>query len=150
MADERQSIRLPAELGSIGEAASAVRSAAAKAGLSEADLLTLDLVMEELLANITLHAYGTRGAGHFEVSYAVYPEGSLAVEISDEGAAFNPVAAEPPDLDAPLGERRIGGLGIVLIKSLVPSLTYRRDAERNVVAFQFPTSGSEVPGDRFP
>lgn len=145
MADQRHSIRFPAELGSIGEAASAVRSAAAEAGFSEADLLTLDLVMEELLANITLHAYDTRGGGHFEVSYAVYPEGSLEVEISDEGAAFNPVTADPPDLDAPLGERRVGGLGIVVVKSLVRSLTYRRDAERNVVAFQFSTAGSRFP-----
>jgi len=61
------------------------------------------------------------------VTYTVPAPGELRVEVADQGVAFNPLEAEPPDLASSLEARPIGGLGIYLVKSLATSLTYRRE-----------------------
>ena len=138
MTSERQSIQLPAEVGSVPAATAMVRATAAAAGFPEARLLALDLVIEELLVNIALHAYDPPGNGHVEVSCQLSPQGSVDVEISDDGVAFDPLAVPAPDFDASLDRRKAGGLGIALVKAFVGSLSYRRDGDRNIVAFRFP------------
>lgn len=140
MPGERQSVRLPADVHSLGEARSFLRTAAVQAGIDEARLLELDLVIEELLVNIARYAYGQDGSGDFEIACAPAAPGRLEVEISDEGAAFDPVAVPAPDLDADLAQRSVGGLGIFLVKSLVHSLTYRRHEGRSIISFEFPAA----------
>jgi anti-sigma regulatory factor (Ser/Thr protein kinase) len=54
-------------------------------------------------------------------------DNAVAVEFADRGVAFDPAAAPPPDLDAPMGERRAGGLGLHFVRSLSRIVEYRRD-----------------------
>lgn len=54
-------------------------------------------------------------------------DGTVALEFADRGTAFDPAAAPPPDLDAPLGERRAGGLGLHFVRSLARIVGYRRE-----------------------
>ena len=108
--------------------------------MSERD--KLELVLEELLVNVARYAYPP-GSGDVEVAYAAEP-GELTVEISDKGRAFNPLEARLPDLSADLVDRPIGGLGVLLVRSLVGSIAYRREDGRNTVSFRFP--GPQRPG----
>ena len=63
----------------------------------------------------------------------------LHVEIADFGRVFNPLEADPPDLSRGLADRPIGGLGVFLVRSMVDSIAYRRDADRNILSFTFPS-----------
>jgi serine/threonine-protein kinase RsbW len=140
-------LTLPASVESMALFLDFVRSGATAAEVPAEELEKLDLVLEEVLMNIVRYAYvpetGAAAAGGRLAEVAFSPDGlgKLYVEISDWGNAFNPLDVEPPDFSRGLAERPIGGLGVFLVRSLVGSIAYRREAGRNVLSFGFPRSG---------
>jgi|SRR5271166_2554571 len=130
-------LTLPARVESVALFRDFVRSGAVAAEVPAEELEKLDLVLEEILMNIARYAY-LRETGAAEVAVASDGPGRLSVEISDWGNAFNPLDVEPPDFSRGLAERPIGGLGVFLIRSLVNSIDYRREADRNILTFGFP------------
>jgi anti-sigma regulatory factor (Ser/Thr protein kinase) len=89
------------------------------------------LVAEEVLANIVEHAYaGQPGRAAVEVRLA---SEEIRLRFEDTGPPFNPLAQPPPDLDAPIAARGVGGLGILLIRQLVDACEYTREGGTNVL-----------------
>ena len=48
------------------------------------------------------------------------------MEVEDDGRPFNPLEAAPPDVNSPVEDRPIGGLGIYLVRRVMDDLEYRR------------------------
>lgn len=94
----------------------------------------INLVLEEALVNVISYAYpeGTTGEIRLETAYDA-ASGKLTMEISDSGKPFDPTRAAAPDIDAPLEDRSIGGLGIHLVRTLSDGMEYRRQDDRNVL-----------------
>jgi serine/threonine-protein kinase RsbW len=113
-----------------------VRKGALEAGLPEGRIGELDLLIDELVTNVSTHAYPQDRPGDVTVTYAVPAPGELSVEVADRGAEFNPLQSNPPDLTLSLEERPIGGLGIHLVKTLAKSLSYRREQGWNRLTFE--------------
>lgn len=112
-----------------------LRTGAREANLPEARIGELDLLIEEIFINTCCHAYQDGTQGVVALTYAVLAPGELNVEVADQGAEFNPLTTVPPDLTLNLESRPIGGLGIVLVKTLASSLSYRRDGGWNRLTF---------------
>ena len=127
MAGPPQSVTLSAEAGSLGPATEFVRKGAIEANLPESRIGELDLVVEEILMNLSRYAYPEGAPGNVTVTYSVPAPGVLSVEFADQGREFDPLTASPPDLTLDLSGRPTGGLGIFLIKSFADSLTYSRE-----------------------
>jgi len=138
-------LNLPASAGSISAFSEFVRGGAVVAGVAESELAKLDLVLEEILINVARYAYDPE-TGDVEVAYAQAGPGRLLVEIADFGRIFNPLQADPPDLSRGLADRPIGGLGVFLVKSMVDSIAYRREGDRNILSFIFPMDGGAAGG----
>jgi serine/threonine-protein kinase RsbW len=136
---------LPASAGSISAFSEFVRGGAVAAGVGESELGKLDLILEEILINVARYAY-TPETGSVEVAYEAAGPCKLRVEIADFGRVFNPLVADPPDLSRGLAERPIGGLGVFLVRSMVDSIDYRRDEDRNILSFTFPVDGGPSDG----
>lgn len=101
----------------------------------------ITLVLEELEMNIIHHAYETDSSAAGK-SAAAKKAGSrivldsnsdrLSIEVIDEGKPFNPLEeAGQPDLDASLKERKVGGLGLHLVRNLMDEISYRREKGKN-------------------
>jgi anti-sigma regulatory factor (Ser/Thr protein kinase) len=138
-------LTLPAIAGSISAFSQFVRDGAAEVGVATHEFAKLDLVLEEILINVARYAYSPE-AGEVEVAYAAAGPHKLRIEIADSGRVFNPLQADPPDLSRGLADRPIGGLGVFLVKSMVDSIDYRREGDRNVLAFTFPIDGEPSSG----
>ncbi len=80
-------------------------------------LADLKLALTEATSNSVRHAYG-EGEGHVEISFEL-EEDRLIVEVSDDGAGFEPEAAGRNGDAAELTE---GGLGIAIIRSIADEL----------------------------
>jgi serine/threonine-protein kinase RsbW len=126
---------MAANTASLHAAMEFVRTGAREASLPEARIGELDLLIEEIFMNVCCHAYPDGRQGLVTLTYSVPAPGQLSVEVADQGAEFNPLTAVPPDLTLNLESRPIGGLGIFLVKTLAPSLTYRRDRDWNRLTF---------------
>jgi serine/threonine-protein kinase RsbW len=90
------------------------------------------LVVEEIITNVAEH--GGNPDARASVAIEVRPD-RVCGEIGDTGAPFDPRTAAAPDLDASLAERKIGGLGIHLVRELTASLDYRREGQQNWTTF---------------
>jgi anti-sigma regulatory factor (Ser/Thr protein kinase) len=139
MGSSFERLTLPARVESVRQFHQFVRSGAQAVGLDLADMDKLDLVLEEILVNIARYAY-QGGVGDVEVAYSAEP-GSLLLEVSDRGSSFNPLDSAPPDLTLGLADRPIGGLGVLLVRQIVGSLSYRHQDGQNTLSFRFPGPG---------
>lgn len=100
--------------------------------VEDAIVTDLRLVAEEGLTNVIVHAYGIGNEGDIEVTLSVSTS-SVRFVLRDRARPFNPLESPRPDIDAPIDERPIGGLGIHLIRSLTDEQSYERDGEENVL-----------------
>lgn len=130
-----RSLTLAANTASLHAAMEFVRIGAVEASLPEVRVDELDLLVEEIFMNVCRHAYLDSTPGVVTLTYSVPIMGELRVEVADHGAEFNPLTAAPPDLTLNLESWPIGGLGILLVKALAQSVTYRRDRDWNRLTF---------------
>jgi len=97
------------------------------------DIKHLTLVGEELAFNIFSYAYGD-APGSFILRIYLCPEqNKVTMEFRDAGKPFNPLEQHPPDLDAHISEREIGGLGIMLSKKLTDKQSYKYENGQNIL-----------------
>lgn len=139
--DAKFSLRLGASLPEIGPALDATETFLSNGGASEALAFRFRLAMDELLTNVVTHGAGESES--IDIAVEAWIENDEAVcEISDDGPAFDPLSRPAPNLEADLEDRPIGGLGIHLVREMVPLSTYRRERGRNVVRLVGPLEPS--------
>lgn len=99
-------------------------------------LFTIQLVIEELVTNII--KYGSRAVKEESIEVRLrIGNGKVILTISDDTEAFNPLEAEEPDVTLPVEERKIGGLGLFLIRKKVQSITYEYMNGLNIMEVVF-------------
>ena len=125
-------LRVPSTLDSLRAIAEYVMEAADSAGLNKGVTYRLRLAVDEVATNIIVHGYPASGhQGDLDLQ-ATIDDGALTIAIEDNGVPYDP-HQDPPDvdLDSPLKQRPIGGLGIYLAKQNVDQFIYERVGERN-------------------
>ncbi|MBS7777616.1 MAG: ATP-binding protein [Comamonas sp.] len=101
----------------------------------------LGLMLDELLTNVAMHAYGGQG-GPVSVEVEFVPPQALQAVIRDRGPAFDPTGLPAPDLDIALEERDIGGLGVHFVRRLADRFSYRREGDCNEVTLGYSSVGN--------
>ena len=89
----------------------------------------IELSIEEELANIIDYAYTkeekAENKDRLEVIYSIdKEEREIRLEFIDGGKKFNPLKVDEPNLTPDYQERKVGGLGVFLIKTYVDEVTY--------------------------
>ena len=103
--------------------------------LSREIIHDLNLVLEEVLSNTILYGYEDTHEHQIDVQISIQQQ-TLMVQIKDDGKPFNPLEAPEPDIEKPIEERKIGGLGIYLVRRLMDVLTYKREGGKNVLVMK--------------
>ena len=98
--------------------------------LSDIDQLQITLAVEEVCANLIIHSHQCNALDYIKLKVKKHP-GKLIFEISDEGKAFNMLDYEVPDLDKVKGEKRKGGLGIILVKKIMDEIEFESNDGTN-------------------
>ncbi len=92
-----------------------------------------ELALEEVFINVVMHGGSEQGPSTvwLELERA---DGRLNLSLSDNGPAFDPLALPTPDLDAPLEERPVGGLGVHLVREMMDGVSYAYRDGRNTLS----------------
>jgi anti-sigma regulatory factor (Ser/Thr protein kinase) len=94
-------------------------------------IIDVQLALEEVIVNIIDHGYRGR-AGSIGIRCKASPL-QVTLEISDSAPAFNPLSVPEPDITLDIDKRSIGGLGILLVRRVMDSVTYRYKNHKNVL-----------------
>ena len=126
-------IQIANDLSEIARIAARLQTFGRVHGLPERLVDQFVLALDELVANIIQHGLPT--GRHETIRISIILEAvRLGMEISDPGRAFDPLHEAPaPDLDLPLEQRRVGGLGVHFVRAMMDDVTYRREGDRNVL-----------------
>lgn len=126
------SLVLPARLENLPAFIASAAEAARSGGVDPERVFNVELALEEVLVNIINHAYVGK-EGDVRLICAVDDGRWFVMEIADCGKAFDVTAVPSPDLTTGLEGRRIGGLGVHFMRSLVDEMDYRREGEKNIL-----------------
>ena len=98
--------------------------------------IQIDIAIDELFSNIAHYAYNPE-VGNATVRVEV-SEDPLAVVITfiDNGIPYDPLAKEDPDITLSAEERKIGGLGIYMVKKSMDDVTYEYKDGQNILAIK--------------
>ena len=90
----------------------------------------VNLALEELVLNIMDYGYD-EGVHEIEITLTSEAD-ALTIEIVDGGRPFDPLKDAPePDVNAPIEDRPIGGLGVHLVRTMMDQMHYRREKGKN-------------------
>lgn len=130
----RHALRFPGTLAGFKDAARALGDILDGRPL-ESDLrYDVELVFDELAANIVRHAHPTD-----EVEMEITFDGEITMTFEDDGVAFDPRLQPAPPAPATIAEARVGGLGLVLVRKICSRIDYVRTPQgRNRLAVAIP------------
>ena len=98
--------------------------------------LQIDLALEEMYINIANYAYAP-DTGDMELLAGFSEDGKeVTLILKDRGIPYDPLAKEDPDVSLPADKRKIGGLGIFLVKKTMDSMEYVRQDGYNIVTMR--------------
>lgn len=128
----------PARLDALGAVCDLLERFCEAGGVARDDRLRMNLVLEELFTNTVRHGHGEDSHAPVWIGLEAAPE-HLALEIEDTAPPYNPFARSV-DVDLPIEERKIGGLGVHLTRELSLGVEYAFVFGRNCVRLQVPRS----------
>ena len=106
-----------------------VSTVGAQAGLDGAEVAQVELAVDEACANVIEHAYG-HDATKEVVVRATFDAEELHIEVVDTGHGFDPTAVPETDVPRLVAQRKSGGLGMRLIKTLMDEVRYEIEPGR--------------------
>jgi len=115
-----------------------------RAGIPARTLLEVNLALDELFTNIITYGFPQGGEHRIRFHLRADPR-RLTIVIEDEGVPFDPVACAPAQAPCPLEERRVGGLGLHLVRNLMDEMSYRRTQGKNVLTLRKRIERQEPP-----
>ena len=102
-------------------------------GLATDEGMRILILLEELLTNLIKYGYPNRPEpGRAEIIFDLN-DNRLTIEFVDDGCAFDPFAQPIPKLDQAPETRPVGGLGLLILRSLADETHYQRRNQSNVI-----------------
>ena len=89
-----------------------------------------NLAIEELVTNCIKYGYDDADE-HTITSELELVENELKLTVIDDGHRVNPLELTPPDINLPVEDRPVGGLGIHLLRKMSDRMEYARVEAKN-------------------
>ncbi|MBR3575506.1 MAG: ATP-binding protein [Lachnospiraceae bacterium] len=98
--------------------------------------IQIDIAVEEVFVNIAHYAYNPEvGKATIRVEVIDDPL-SIVMTFMDNGIPYDPLAKEDPDVTLPPEERKIGGLGVYMVKESMDDVKYEYRNGQNILTLR--------------
>jgi serine/threonine-protein kinase RsbW len=126
--DDPKALRLTTSLDHVGLARDFVAEIAKNVPMNARQIYDLGLVVDEALTNVIEHGYEGREDAQVEITVQ-HEDDSFTIVIAHDGHGFDPDTQTDVDLKRYIAERRVGGLGLYLMKKLMDEVEYTTGAD---------------------
>jgi serine/threonine-protein kinase RsbW len=141
-----ESLTLPGTLASLSSIGNYVMKVAAAAGIDKSAAYRLRLAVDEIATNCVVHGYDEGGLEGMLYLGGSIDDKALTVYVEDTAMPYDPrQTPAPDDLDVPLEEREIGGLGVFLALRGVDQFEYEYVNGRNRSIFIMNRTSDDKP-----
>ena len=124
------------EIAELGKVQAAVEKLSESWKLTSGVSMNINLVLEEIITNTIFYGY-TDDDEHKIILEFTLGEGYVEIEIRDDAAEFDITGTEEfKDMDKSAGDRKIGGLGIHFVKTIMDSIAYKRENDVNMLTLR--------------
>ncbi len=116
----------------ISKAVELVREYLRHENFSEDCGCSLAVAFDEMLSNVIHHGYNDLSEHSIKIILSVKGKDFIGI-IEDDGVEFNPLLQPEANTSLPLSERKMGGLGIHLVRKMMDKVEYKRIKNKNVL-----------------
>jgi serine/threonine-protein kinase RsbW len=109
-----------------------IRGSLKQHGVPDITISELVLALDEMCSNLMIHAHQCNPDDLFELNINVEKGNTVIFEIIDDGTVFDINQFHEPELGNLVHEKRKGGLGIRLVKSIMDKIEYQNKSGRNI------------------
>jgi serine/threonine-protein kinase RsbW len=128
--NESVEVKLPNSLSALEQLHAVVGQFCRRQAIHPDTEFKIDLVLEEVFTNIVRHGYDDSHPHEIMIQLRSNRD-RIRISVEDDGRHFNPLLAPTVDVTAALAERRVGGLGIHLVRHLLDQVRYQRRPDGN-------------------
>lgn len=128
--------RLPAKLEELNNVLAFTEAELEAAGCPMKEQMAISVCLEEAFVNVASYAYPEDYVDEeiADLTVSIDEEKrTVTLEISDNGIPFDPLAKQDPDVSLPADERKIGGLGIFMVKKMMDQVDYKYRDGKNIL-----------------
>ena len=86
------------------------------------------VINDEIYSNIIYYSGATTAT-----ITAEYGDDKMIISYQDNGIYYDPLAKDDPDVTLSAEERKIGGLGIYMVKQMAEDVKYSRIQDKNIL-----------------
>jgi serine/threonine-protein kinase RsbW len=122
-------LELKADLNNFEALMEFINSQLVNSGIDDYDKNKIMTACDEIIINIIKYAYPNHD-GKLEIIFDINSQRIVIVFI-DSGKKFNPLEKPDTDISLSLEERKTGGLGILMVKSLMDNVNYEYKDDKN-------------------
>ncbi len=117
------SFDFPADPGILSQVGEVAAKAGRKAGFDVGEIGDIQLALDEACTNTIVHGLKKDPDKTFrlEINCSI---GEMEILIYEYGEPFDPDKTEIPDVNAPLDDRKVGGLGVYFVRKLMDNVQY--------------------------
>ena len=95
-------------------------------------IFRVNLAIEEIVTNIIKYGYDDTAPHTISVNLTLFPD-TIRLQLKDEGHPFDPLQTPEPEIHVPMDQRKLGGLGLHLVRETVSRIAYRRKNGANLL-----------------
>ncbi len=136
-----KTIIIPNEMSQLDVIANTLELLADEWNLMMEETMKLNLVLEEVVTNIINYGYPDKAVHTIEIRFIL--DGRLfTMQTIDDAIGFNPLLQDEPDITQSIEDRKIGGLGIHFMRTIMDHLEYKRADGKNILTLSKKLSGN--------
>jgi serine/threonine-protein kinase RsbW len=109
-----------------------IRESLKNHGVADMQISEIVLAIDEMCSNLMIHSHHCNPDDLFELHILVDKNNPVVFEIVDDGTVFDINQFHEPAIDNIVHQKRKGGLGIRLVKSIMDKIEYQKRSGRNV------------------
>jgi serine/threonine-protein kinase RsbW len=109
-----------------------IRTSLNNHGIPELEISEMVLALDEMCSNLMIHAHHCNPDELFELHINVDNNDPVVFEIIDDGSVFDINQFAEPSINNLIHEKRKGGLGIRLVKSIMDKVEYLQLENKNI------------------